>query len=795
MRQAFVSTFLLGIFFVLALRSAQGADFSGVPGVVINHLEPPTVFEKALNVNEHYTSDPSIVVMPNGDYIVTHSEFDSGTTATTSGKTWVFKSTDDGATWNEVEILNDMHRGSLFVQNGDLYLLGYKAAPGNIVIRKSTDSGDTWTTATNSTNGLLFTGNHGGTPNNPVVYNGRIWSARGTSLLSADVNDDLLNASSWTLSNSISQNPNGDWLDGAFTFWSEGQVIASPQTGVVIMPKISNLPYSAIINADETTGNILFDFENDFVSLPGAEKKFGATYDAVGGKFYALTSIVLPAHAGGSITPALTRNTAAMLSSDDLHHWDVEKIFLYSQNLDANGFGEGFQYFNFDFDGDNMVIASRTAYDTTGNGTVNLPPRGHDSNLITFHRIDDFRTATPDQQLVVDTSNNRVLRQELNGNDDIAPLGDFTLGATFAGAALNSPVDLVQDGSSGLVYIKEQGGRILEFDAGGNFLNVVTSAPVPFQGTQISVTQPAQGERSWIASGSADWHDPTNWYYWGRPDTPKEVAYFGSAAESASTITMNESLSIKGFRFRNVNTYTLDGTGDLTFKAGSGNSVIDVQLGDHEVKVAVKFDSEIDANAENGTNLRFRDRFDLNGKTMTLSGLGQLRVYNEFVMNGGKIVVDGNAIFTFANSVNATLDGTLQFVPDVGITPSFGDTFDLLNGIGFVGDTFNNVLLPELADGLVWNTTSLYTNGEVSVTMAGDFDLDGDVDVNDLTDPTLGWQTRFGLDLDGGDFLTWQRQFGNGAGAAFAAVPEPTTLALVFVYLIGRVTVNGRKFS
>jgi len=44
----------------------------------------------------------------------------------------------------------------------------------------------------------------------------------------------------------------------------------------------------------------------------------------------------------------------------------------------------------------------------------------------------------------------------------------------------------------------------------------------------------------------------------------------------------------------------------------------------------------------------------------------------------------------------------------------------------------------------------------------GDFDSDGDVDGDDLYDPALGWQARFGNDLDGSDFLTWQRNLGNG---------------------------------
>jgi hypothetical protein len=43
----------------------------------------------------------------------------------------------------------------------------------------------------------------------------------------------------------------------------------------------------------------------------------------------------------------------------------------------------------------------------------------------------------------------------------------------------------------------------------------------------------------------------------------------------------------------------------------------------------------------------------------------------------------------------------------------------------------------------------------------GDFDSNGVVDGEDLTHATLGFNTRFGDDLDGSDFLVWQRNFGN----------------------------------
>jgi len=70
--------------------------------------------------------------------------------------------------------------------------------------------------------------------------------------------------------------------------------------------------------------------------------------------------------------------------------------------------------------------------------------------------------------------------------------------------------------------------------------------------------------------------------------------------------------------------------------------------------------------------------------------------------------------------------------------------------------------------------------------LLGDFDGDGKVDSNDLTDPVDGWEARFGVDLDGINFLDWQREFGTGVSqlSSTQAVPEPSSLLLSLAALV-----------
>ena len=48
----------------------------------------------------------------------------------------------------------------------------------------------------------------------------------------------------------------------------------------------------------------------------------------------------------------------------------------------------GFQYVDWLFDGDDLVVVSRTAFDDAEGGAHNY----HDANYLTFHRVKDFRS-------------------------------------------------------------------------------------------------------------------------------------------------------------------------------------------------------------------------------------------------------------------------------------------------------------------------------------------------------------------------------------------------------------------
>ncbi|AQQ10231.1 hypothetical protein L21SP3_02059 [Sedimentisphaera cyanobacteriorum] len=686
------------------------ADFSSVPGSVINYIESPSRFF-GVPINPVYISDPCITVLPNGDYITSHARFGGGSDADNSGKTSVFRSSDKGASWTHSATLNGILRASLFVHNGDLYLLGsYNSDGGQNVIRKSTDNGNTWTNADNSQTGLL--GNQGiGSPNNPLVFNGRIWSGATRRLISAPTGADLLKASSWTMTNWASPNghPLGDEWDGG---WTEGQAVASAQTGVYILPKIRGLPHTARIKA-KSPSKVKFNAsaEDAFPHLPGGEKKFGASYDPVSGKFYVLSNPVLDVHKGEGTPPELVRTAGGLLSSEDLINWELQKIFIFTENLDNGSFGEGFQYFNFDFDGDDMVIASRTAFDVGGGDEK--PPRGHDSNLMTFHKIENFRQASPEHFLVIDSANGDVLRFEKTQHQD-APLGSFTLGSTFEGQPLNNPEALAQD-DNGDVYIRQQNGKILRFDALGNYIDSPASSPAAFQSGQLDISQPAEGEKAWTKSGSGNWEDLTNWYYWGRPENNSETANFGSAAGSPASVSLNKDYAIKSIRFNNDSGYTLQGPGSITFESDTYQSVIEVRRGSHEIAVPVWLNNHIDIIVENGAELHLTGEVDLNYKKLAVKGEGTVYIEDTFKMSSGTLELDGSAKLSFTQTSQTFITGRLYFNPHESLSLEPNASYELMEGVNHLSSEFYLEIMPVLPEGLSWDSSMLYSNGKAEI--------------------------------------------------------------------------------
>jgi hypothetical protein len=129
-----------------------------------------------------------------------------------------------------------------------------------------------------------------------------------------------------------------------------------------------------------------------------------------------------------------------------------------------------------------------------------------------------------------------------------------------------------------------------------------------------------------------------------------------------------------------------------------------------------------------------------------------------------------------------------------GYSPLGGETYTLLTAASIGGSSFANTdfTLAPLAPGLSWDVsvgaTSVVLKVLGSVPLAGDFDLDQDVDGADF----LIWQRGGSPNpLSTGDLAAWRANYGAPAVGAVQAVPEPGSFLLAGIAL-GLVAARGR---
>lgn len=360
------------------------------PGIVIDYISKET---------GRYIGSPSICILPDGTYIASHDEFGPKSNEFASAQSRIFSSHDKGKTWKQIASINGQFWSNLFYHQGALYIMGTNKHHGNFIIRKSTDNGYTWTTPYSQTTGLLLEGEYHTAPVPIVIHNNRIWRAveyatapttrwgrrYSAMMLSAPVNADLLEVDNWRKTNFLPFD--STYLNGKFNAWLEGNAVVTRKGEMLDILRVDvpagHEEYAALINISKDGKKATFDRETGFVKMPGASKKFSIRYDKQSDRYWALINAVDTTY--NTKTPASIRNQLVLCSSDDLKNWQIHQQLLYHPDITKHGF----QYIDWQFEQNDIIFVSRTAYDDASGGANNF----HDANFLTFHRIENFRNA------------------------------------------------------------------------------------------------------------------------------------------------------------------------------------------------------------------------------------------------------------------------------------------------------------------------------------------------------------------------------------------------------------------
>ncbi len=358
-----------------------------VVGTVVNYLHPR---DNAYAFSGQYLCSPSIIRHPEG-YLLTSMDLFGYNTP--QNLTLIFRSDDDGETWHYVSELYPCFWGKMFVHRNDIYMLGCSTEYGDFLIGKSTDGGKSFgvPTVLMRGSGRTYVAGVHRNPQPVIEYQGRLyntleWGSWGEGyhapmVMSADVNDDLLDPASWHFAPPVKYDPtwpgvgNGPSsgnIEGALAVAPDGTLYnimrydmtrCTPNFGKVLAYRVNTKDPDAPLEYDHA------------IDLPGNHTKFNIHQDEKTGLYFTIISRILDEK------NVRSRNLLSLMYSKDLDHWELATDLIDRREDDAQLVG--FQYVDFLIEENDLLFLCRTAM----NGAHNY----HDANYQTFHRVRNFR--------------------------------------------------------------------------------------------------------------------------------------------------------------------------------------------------------------------------------------------------------------------------------------------------------------------------------------------------------------------------------------------------------------------
>ena len=318
----------------------------------------------------------------------------------------ILLSDDNGKTWRETSARIPMMHEILFKAGKSLYMIGHS---GRLLITRSDDNGETW-----SEPSVLCPEPRWHQSCAPVdIHDGKItlvyekwvsdghpWPGVGPVLMQAKVDDDLTEASSWKFSDLYNPDedmeasrPSGIPLTdpgkagiletNVIRVYDEKNPFYDPSgKSVVLMMRASvGLPDIGVMmrGVEKPDGSLAVEKltkngrEMYFAHIPGADLKFYVVYDPESRLYWLLHSQM-----DGRMN---YRRRLALSYSPDLLKWTFAGLVAVGPADNAAR-----HYASMIIRGDDLLIVSRSGDERARNS--------HDGNLVTFHRVKDFRDLT-----------------------------------------------------------------------------------------------------------------------------------------------------------------------------------------------------------------------------------------------------------------------------------------------------------------------------------------------------------------------------------------------------------------
>jgi len=360
------------------------------PGKVINYLHPS---DGAYNFSGSYLCDPFILRTNTSRLLVSMSVYSNTKNQNLS---MVFKSDDEGETWQYLCELMPCFWGKMFCHKNRIYMFAISNEYGHALLGYSEDDGEHWSQPSiifpGASNYSREPGMHT-SPGRVCRHKGRIWMGmeygiwalgfHDSAVISVPEDADLMQGENWTMSELLRFDTEweGARKDGKLNYM-EGNVIVGPDGAMYNVMRnnnndgrvMGNLGKAVILKIDADNPEKKQEFVAN-IDFNGGYAKFVIDRDEKTGVYYSIVNRATDPSSYGQ------RNIASLAISNDLRQWKIAKDLINASEESPDEVG--FQYILHIPLGDDLLYVSRTA--------CNHAHSYHDSNCITFHREKNFR--------------------------------------------------------------------------------------------------------------------------------------------------------------------------------------------------------------------------------------------------------------------------------------------------------------------------------------------------------------------------------------------------------------------
>ena len=354
-------------------------------GTVVNYLHPD---DECYSFSGKYLCSPSYVRHPDGFLLASMDLFAGGYPQNLS---LIFRSDDEGKTWHYVSELTPCFWGKLFIHKGEIYMLSCSTEYGDLLIGKSSDGGKTFTAPVVLLKGMNGKNGSSGVHKNPqniMYFGGRIYNTlefgawankeygHAAMVMSCDENDDLLVPENWSFSYPLKFDrfaPElSDLPDATMTI--EGTLVVDTKGELLNIMRFGKFHNAIVYEVNTSDYDAPLSYQR-LMEFPANYSKFMIKYDEISKRYFSVGTMAY------NRENTRTRNLLSLLSSKDLEKWEVVCDLHDFRHENPNEVG--FQYVDFEIEGDDLVYLCRTALNNAHNY--------HDANYSTFHRIEKFR--------------------------------------------------------------------------------------------------------------------------------------------------------------------------------------------------------------------------------------------------------------------------------------------------------------------------------------------------------------------------------------------------------------------